>query len=117
MNAYPVIAVVYGLYPIREPNPNNLQPMRVGVAQRVIEHFNGALRDQGLTETRRQKIAEWEEEVHERGATVDDVANLEKILKRAIVLPRDIAGENIYENGNATWCTITRVVLVGTPVG
>ena len=21
------------------------------------------------------------------------------------------------ENGNATWCTITRVVLVGTPVG
>ena len=23
----------------------------------------------------------------------------------------------LMENGNATWCTITRVVLVGTPVG
>ncbi|MEW8686683.1 MAG: hypothetical protein AB2556_12790, partial [Candidatus Thiodiazotropha sp.] len=31
-------------------------------------------------------------------ATVDDVAELEKILKRAIIL-RDIAGENIYDNG------------------
>ena len=101
-NAYPVTAVVYGLYTIRDPNPNNLQPMRVGdlncVAQRAIEHFEGALRGQGLTETRRQKIVEWEEEVHERGATVDDVTNLEKILKRAIVL-RDIAGESIYDSG------------------
>ena len=30
VNAYPVTAVVYGLYPIRQPNPNNLQPMHVG---------------------------------------------------------------------------------------
>lgn len=32
------------------------------------------------------------------GATVDDVAVLEKILKRAIIL-KDIAGENIYKIG------------------
>ena len=68
------------------------------MAQRVIEHYEGALRGHGLTETRRRKIAKWQEEVHERGATVDDVANLEKILKRAIVL-RDIAGESIYDSG------------------
>ena len=30
VNAYPVTAVVYGFYPIRQPNPNNLQPMCVG---------------------------------------------------------------------------------------
>ena len=39
----------------------------------------------------------WEERVHESGATVDDVAELENILKRAIVL-RDIAGEDIYNS-------------------
>ena len=42
-NAYPVSAVVYGLYPIREPNEENLEPMRDGdlncVARRVIKHF------------------------------------------------------------------------------
>ena len=101
VNAYPVTAVVYGLYPIRVPNHGNLQPLRVGdlncVAQRVMEHFEGALRGHGLTETRRRKITEWEEEVHDRGATVDDVANLEKILKRPIVL-QDIAGESIYDS-------------------
>ena len=45
-NAYPVTAVVYGLYPIREPDPANLAPMRHGnyncVAQRVIEHYENA---------------------------------------------------------------------------
>ena len=51
-----------------------------------------------LTPTRRQKIQEWEEGVHKSGATVEDVADLEKILKRAIVL-RDIAGEDIYNSG------------------
>ncbi|MEW8688748.1 MAG: hypothetical protein AB2556_23270 [Candidatus Thiodiazotropha sp.] len=35
---------------------------------------------------------------HEGGATVDDVAELEKILKRAIIL-RYIAGENMYDSG------------------
>ncbi|MEW8685622.1 MAG: hypothetical protein AB2556_07420, partial [Candidatus Thiodiazotropha sp.] len=52
----------------------------------------------GLTPARRQKIQEWEERVHRGGATVDDVAKLERILKRAIIL-RDIAGENIYDSG------------------
>ena len=100
--AYPVTAVVYGLYPIREADAANLAPLRDGdlncVARRVIEHFEGAQRGQGLTPTRRQKIQEWEERVHETGATVDDVAELERILKRAIIL-RDIAGEDIYNSG------------------
>ena len=101
-NAYPVTAVIYGLYPIRDPDPANLAPLRDGdlncVAQRVIEHFEGALRGQGLTPTRLKKIQEWEERVHETGATVDDVAELEKIMKRAITL-KDIAGEAIYDSG------------------
>ena len=101
-NAYPVTAVVYGLYPVRDPDPANLAPLRDGdlncVAQRVVEHFEGALRGHGLTPTRQQKIQEWEERVHKTGASVDDVAELEKILKRAIIL-RDIAGEDIYNSG------------------
>ena len=68
------------------------------MAQRVMEHFERALRGQGLTPIRRQKIQEWEQRVHMTGATVDDVADLEKILKRAIIL-RDIAGEDIYNSG------------------
>ena len=63
-----------------------------------MEHFEGTLRGQGLTPTWRQKIQEWEERVPETGATVDDVAELEKILKRAIIL-RDIAGEDIFNSG------------------
>ena len=101
-NAYPVTAVVYGLYAVRDPDPANLAPLRDGdlncVAQRVVQQFEGALRGHGLTPTRRQKIQEWEERVHEFGATVDDVAKLEKILMRAIIL-RDIAGEDIYNSG------------------
>ncbi|GCB74384.1 hypothetical protein scyTo_0003474 [Scyliorhinus torazame] len=84
------------------PNPANLVPLRDGdlncVAQRVVEHFEGALRGQGLTPTRRQKIQEGEEKVHETGAAIGDVAELEKVLKRAIIL-RDIAGEDIYNSG------------------
>ena len=49
-NSYPVTAVVYGLYPVRDPDPTNLAPLRDGdlgcVAQRVVEHFEGALRGQ-----------------------------------------------------------------------
>ncbi len=100
-NAYPVTAVVYGLYPIRAPDPANLAPLRDGdlncVAQRVVEHFEGAVRGYGLTPTRRQKIQDWEERVHERGATVADVSKLESILQRAIIL-KDIAGEDIYNS-------------------
>ena len=95
------MAVAYGLYPIRGPVPANVAPLRYGdlncVAQRVVEHFEGVLRGQGLTPTRRQKIQGWEEKVHESGATVDEVAELEKILKRAIIL-RDIGGEDIYNS-------------------
>lgn len=101
-HAYPQTAVVYGLYPIREPDLANLPPMRDGdfncVAQRVMEHFESAKRGPGLTEKRRQKIQEWEGGVHDIGATVDEVSKLEKILKRAIIL-RDIAGEYLYNSG------------------
>ena len=117
-NAYPVTAVVYGLYPIRDPDPANLAPLRDGdlncVARRVIEHFEGALRGQGLTPTRRQKIQEWEERVHETGATVEDVAELEKILKRAIIL-KDIAGQDIFNSGKYVGhanCTYRKVELI-----
>ncbi|MEW8688995.1 MAG: hypothetical protein AB2556_24515 [Candidatus Thiodiazotropha sp.] len=101
-NAYPVTAVANGLYPIRDPDPANLAPQRDGdlncVAQRVREHFEGALRGQGLTPAHRQKIQEWEERFHIGGATVDDVAEQERILKRVIIL-KDIPGENIYDSG------------------
>ncbi|MEW8689025.1 MAG: hypothetical protein AB2556_24665 [Candidatus Thiodiazotropha sp.] len=87
---------------MRDPDLANLAPLRDGdhncVAQRVVEHFEGALRGQGLTPAPHQKIQEWEERVHRGGATVGDEAELEKILKRAIIL-RDIAGENIYDSG------------------
>ncbi|MEW8688341.1 MAG: hypothetical protein AB2556_21220 [Candidatus Thiodiazotropha sp.] len=94
-NAYPVSAVAYGLYPIRDPDLANLGPLRDGrlncVAQRVV----GALRGQGLTRTRRRKIQEWEE----RGwATRKGVDELEQVLKKSIVL-RDIAGEDIFNSG------------------
>ena len=83
-NAYPVTAVVYGLHIVRDPDPANLAPLRDGdlncVAQRVVEYFEGALRGQGLTPTRRHKIQKREKKVHETGATVDDVVELEKIL-------------------------------------
>ena len=40
-NAYPVTAVAYGLYPIRDPDPANLAAMRDDnlncVAQRVVD--------------------------------------------------------------------------------
>ena len=68
------------------------------MAQRGVEHFESALRGQGFTLTRRHKIQEWEEKVQETGATVEDVAELEKILWRPIVL-RDIAGEDIFNRG------------------
>ncbi|MEW8689015.1 MAG: hypothetical protein AB2556_24615 [Candidatus Thiodiazotropha sp.] len=101
-NIYPVSAVAYGLYPIRDPDQANLAPLRDGelncVAQRVVEFFEGAFRGQGLTPTRRRKIQQWKERVHRGGATVDDVADLEQILKKSIVL-RDIAGEDSFNSG------------------
>ena len=101
-NAYPVSAVVYGLYPIREPDEKNLDPMQDGdlncVAQRVIKHFEGAQRGQSLTPARRQKIEEWEARVHEASATLQDVAGLEKLLKRAVIV-RDITSADLYNSG------------------
>ena len=47
-------------------------------------------------------------EVHETGASVDDMVELEKILKRAIVL-RDIAGVDIFNSGkyqHSRWKTV-----------
>ena len=62
-NANPVTEVVYGLYPIRDPDPENLASMHTGdlncVAQRVVEHFEGAQHGQGLTPARHQKIEAW----------------------------------------------------------
>ena len=97
-----VTAVVYGLYAFRDPNVANLAPMRERdfncVAQRVIEHFETAVRGQGLTPTRFRNIQDWKKRVRETGASVAVVAELEKILKRAIVL-KDITGEYIYNSG------------------
>ena len=102
VNAYSVTAVIYGLYPIRDPNTRNLEPMPDGdlncVTQRVIEHFEGTQRRQGLTLARHQKIAKWEARVHDDGATLQDVAGLEKILKRAVIV-RDITGADLYNSG------------------
>ena len=114
-NAYTVTAVAYGHYPIRDPDPANLAPLRDGdlncVAQRVVDHFKGALRGQGLTPARRWKIQEWENGVHVGGATVDDVGELEMILKRAIIL-RDIAGKDIYNNGKYRSCGADMELIV-----
>ena len=57
-NAYRKTATVYGLCPFRDPDPANLAPLRDEdlncVVQRVVEHFEGALRGQGLTPIKRQ---------------------------------------------------------------
>ena len=85
-NAYPVTAVVYGPYPIRDPDPTNLAVLRHGdllcrsTGSGVFPgRFEGRGANEGLTSARRQKIREWEERVHETGASVYDVAGLETI--------------------------------------
>ena len=83
--AYPVTVVVYGLHPLRNPDPAILAPMHDGnlncVLQRGLGHFIGASRGQRLTPTRCQEIQEWEERVHITGTMVDDVTEVENILK------------------------------------
>ncbi|CAG8719202.1 10178_t:CDS:1, partial [Acaulospora morrowiae] len=95
-------AVIYGLYRIRKPDVNRLMPMKDGalncVAERVIEHFDQAKKKHRLTEIRRQKINNWEEKMRIPGARVQDVAELEKILKRPIKL-LDITHGTIFNNG------------------
>ncbi|RHZ64218.1 hypothetical protein Glove_326g93 [Diversispora epigaea] len=53
-------AVVYGLYQIQKPDTNRLMSMKNGilncVVKRIIEHFNHAKRDHGLTNIWQQKI-------------------------------------------------------------
>ena len=68
------------------------------VAQRVIEHFNKAKRGHGLTSVRKQKIDAWEKRMRQPGAQVQDVAELEKILKRPITL-HDITHGTIFNSG------------------
>ena len=117
-NAYPVTALAYGLYPIRDPDPANLAALRDGdlncVAQRVVDHFKGDLRGKGLKPARRRKIQGWENVVHESGATVNDVAELERTLKRAIIL-RDIAREDIYRSRGADMRLTQRPCLAKRP--
>ncbi|CAI2201245.1 1840_t:CDS:1, partial [Funneliformis geosporum] len=95
-------AVVYGLYRIQEPDSKRLMPIKDGtlncVAQRVIEHFEKAKRGYVLTSTRKQKIGTWEKRMHQPGARVEDVAELEKILKRPIKL-LDITHGTIFNSG------------------
>ncbi|CAB4491795.1 unnamed protein product [Rhizophagus irregularis] len=66
-------------------------------AQRVIEYFEKAKRGYGLTSTRKQKIGTWEKRMRQPGAQVEDVAELEKILKRPIKL-LDITHGTIFNS-------------------
>ncbi|KAF0484341.1 hypothetical protein F8M41_023026 [Gigaspora margarita] len=95
-------AVIYGLYRIRKPDVNRLMSIKDGalncVAERVIEHFDQAKRRHGLTEIRRQKINDWEKKMRIPGARVQNVAELEKILKRPITL-LDITHGKIFNSG------------------
>ena len=87
------------------------------MAKRVVEHSEGAIRGHGLMPTQRQKIQEWEERVqsHETGAAVNDVAELEEILKRAIIL-RDVAGKGIHNTSKyqaSKWKAIELIIHNG----
>ena len=77
-------------------------PMKDGalncVAERVIEHFDQAKRGHGLTEIRQQKINDWEKKMRIPGTRVQNVAELEKILKRPIKL-LDITHGTIFNSG------------------
>lgn len=99
--AYPMSAVIYGLYPIRAPNAANLAPMRAGdlncVARVAIAHLETSKRG-NLTDATREKIRDWEAGVHDTGARLQDLAGLEMAIRRGIVV-RDIAGETLHDSG------------------
>ncbi|CAG8480295.1 19201_t:CDS:2, partial [Racocetra fulgida] len=84
------------------PDSNRLMPMKDDalncVAQRVIEHFEKAKRGYGLTNIRKQKISTWEKRMRQPGARVEDVVELERILKRPIKL-LDITHRTIFNSG------------------
>lgn len=98
-NAYPVTAIVYGFYLVKELGPTNLASLRDRdfsyVAQRILEQFENAFKRHGLTATKRQKRMSEKNESMKKGATIGDVAKVEKILKSAIIL-RVIVSEDIY---------------------
>ncbi|CAG8589857.1 4766_t:CDS:2 [Cetraspora pellucida] len=62
------------------------------------EHFDNTKRGHGLTEIHQQKINDWEKKMRIPGARVQDVAELEKILKRPIKL-LDITHGTIFNSG------------------
>ncbi|MEW8686690.1 MAG: hypothetical protein AB2556_12825 [Candidatus Thiodiazotropha sp.] len=92
---YQNATVAYVLYPTI---PVKLVPLRDGdlncVALGVVEFFEGAFRGHGHPHGDVRSRSG--RRVHEGGATVDDVAELETILKRAIIL-RDIAGGHLRQ--------------------
>src|SRR5579871_1285270 len=67
------------------------------MAQRVIEHFEKAKRGYRLTSIYKQKISTWEKRMRQLGAQVEDVVELEKILKRPIKL-LDITHGTIFNS-------------------
>ena len=66
------------------------------VADRATKHFTDALRGNKLTDLRRKKINQWGLTVKESGATIQYVAELERILKFPILVPT-ITGKLLYE--------------------
>ncbi|PKK75346.1 hypothetical protein RhiirC2_773708 [Rhizophagus irregularis] len=79
-------AVLYGLYRIQEPD-----------TQQVIGHFEKSKREYDLTSIRKQKISTWKKRMRQPGARIEDVAELEKILKRPIKL-LDITHRTIFNS-------------------
>ncbi|CAG8628278.1 23350_t:CDS:10, partial [Racocetra persica] len=82
---------------------------------RIIEHFEKAKRGHGLTSIRKQKIDTWEKRMCQPDARVEDVAELEKILKRPIKL-LDITHGTIFNNriveyyNDNAWNTINKAL-------
>ncbi len=89
--SYPETAVVYALYPLNDkPHVADLKKMKLSsltlsrincVAEQVIEHFTSAIRGKGLKDLRCKKRNMWAEKVNDTGASISDVAELEKLLK------------------------------------
>ena len=105
--SYPVTAVIYGIYPLSKPNIDKLKPMKFSensrfstincVAERITEHFSVSTRGNRLTDKRRNIINSWAEIVKFTGASIKDVAELEKKLKFPITI-KTITGEVLYES-------------------
>ncbi|CAG8699213.1 9201_t:CDS:2, partial [Racocetra persica] len=87
-----------------DPNIILTKKMKPGVWVRIDEKFlvreviEQSERGHGLTEICQQKINDWEKKMRIPGARVQDVAELEKILKRPIKL-LDITHGTIFNSG------------------